>query len=465
MARKKNMNKVLLKAGYDPSIENYKEIAKAAGRLAKAGLKEEKILEEIRKEFGETVPKQQRSSPPQGRLMYRANPVPIEYFGELGTDLDDKVVDQIQKAARLPVAKRAAVMPDGHSGYALPIGGVIALDNAVSPSFVGYDIACRVTTTILDITPDELLENRQAIARDMRIVSSFGLGSGFRGQNRRDHPVIHDHLWERIPALKKLRSLAWEQLGSSGGGNHFFDALTGEVIAEAEWMPLHAGEKFAAIMTHSGSRGVGNQLARHYQRVAQRENRKIATGIPNGYEWLDLDTAAGKEYWDVMQLMGRYAQANHHLIHDYFLKQSGLQQLVRWENHHNFAFKEEGLVIHHKGATPAHVGQIGIVPGSSGTASYLVEGLGNEASLNSTSHGAGRFRSRTASKKQHDERAYRNHMKYHDIMDIGVATDETFMAYKDIERVMALQEGVLVRSIARMFPSIVVMGGKSDDGD
>ena len=396
----------------------------------------------------------------------RKTPIPVTVFGELGVDLDQEVMQQMDNAARLPVAERAAIMPDGHLGYALPIGGVIALNNAVSPSFVGYDIACRMTLTVLDMPWGEFLEHRRKLAADMQAVTRFGVGAGFHGKDRREHPVMDDPLWRQLPALREYHSLAAEQLGSSGGGNHFVDALIGEVVAEAEWMPLPTGSKFVALMSHSGSRGTGNKLAQHYVRLAKQELQGKISGIPSGYEWLPLDSGAGQEYWKVMQLMGRYAQANHHLIHDLFLKRTGLSQIARWENHHNFAFLEDGLVVHRKGATPARQGQVGIIPGSSGTPSYLVEGLGNPDALHSSSHGAGRQRSRHAARKAFDYQSFSEHMRRHDILAIGVAQDETFMAYKDIERVMALQEGVLVRTIAKMYPTVVIMGaGKADDGD
>ena len=398
-------------------------------------------------------------------LMYRAEPVPIAAFGQAGVDFESQVYAQIELAARLPVAVRAAVLPDGHPGYALPIGGVIALDNAVSPSFVGYDIACRMTLTVLDISPADFHRHRQDISQQMRSVASFGLGAGFKGHEQRQHAVMDDPLWTDLPILRHFKPLAQEQLGSSGGGNHFFDALIGEVLTPVDWMPLAVGAQFVAIMTHSGSRGTGNQLAQYYQKVAAAETQALARGVPRGYEWLSLDSQGGKEYWQVMQLMGDYARASHHLIHDLFLKKSKLQQLARWENHHNFAFLEDGLVVHRKGATPAEKGRIGIIPGSSGTPSYLVEGLGNPDSLNSSSHGAGRPRSRTASRQQHNPRLFQEHMRALDILAFGVEADETYLAYKDIEHVMALQEGSLVRTVARLLPSVVIMGGRSDDGD
>jgi tRNA-splicing ligase RtcB len=166
-----------------------------------------------------------------------------------------------------------------------------------------------------------------------------------------------------------------------------------------------------------------------------------------------------------MELMGEYAQANHHLIHKLFLKETGITQLVQYENHHNFAWKlENGNFIHRKGATPANTGQMGIIPGTSATPSFLVEGLGNTYSLESSSHGAGRPFSRTEAKKQYKENFITTAMNALKIDRYGVAPDEAFTAYKDIDMVMEAQKS-LVKPIAKMYPQIVIMGGKSDDGD
>ena len=122
-------------------------------------------------------------------------------------------------------------------------------------------------------------------------------------------------------------------------------------------------------------------------------------------------------------------------------------------------------MIHRKGATPANVGQLGLIPGTSGTPSYLVRGLGNAESLNSSSHGAGRWHSRAEAKRQHNEGRFQKHMAANDILHFGLSPDETFMAYKDIEMVIGLQVGLLIEPIARMIPRVVLMGGQSDDGD
>ena len=396
---------------------------------------------------------------------------PITVYGEIGRDIDQEAYDQLEKACELPVSVSGVLLPDAHVGYALPVGGVAALDNAVSPAFVGFDIACRMKMSVLDIKPDEFEEARESMAKILDGVTSFGLGADF-SDGKRDHAVMEDHRWNEIPKARELKDKAAKQLGSSGSGNHFADIMVGEVIKEKEWLPLKKGEKFVALLTHSGSRGTGYQIASHYKDIAEKKTQQEHKGISKNYAWLSLDEPEGQEYWNAMQLMGDYASANHELIHKHFAKEAGLQVIGDYENHHNFAWEkedEEGrrIIIHRKGATPAEKGVIGIIPGSMGTPSYLVEGLGSAESLWSSSHGAGRTKSRTQAKKDHDEGEYRKFLKEKDILTIGVARDETYQCYTDIGRVMELQEGELVESVAVMHPRAVIMGGgrKSDDGD
>lgn len=396
---------------------------------------------------------------------------PITVFGEIGRDIDPEACKQLEKACELPVSVAGSLLPDAHVGYALPVGGVAALDNAVSPAFVGFDIACRMKLTILEITPDEFEEARESMSEILNGVTSFGLGADF-ADGKRDHPVMEDQRWNEIEKARELKDKAAKQLGSSGSGNHFADLMTGEIIKDKDWLPLNKGDRFVALLTHSGSRGTGYQIASHYKDVAVNETQVNHPEIPKNYSWLSLDHDAGREYWSAMQLMGEYASANHELIHKHFVKEAGLEILGEYENHHNFAWEkvdENGrrMIIHRKGATPAEEGIVGVIPGSMGTPSYLVEGLGNEESLWSSSHGAGRVSSRRQAKKNHDEGAYQKFLKEKDILKIGVARDETYQCYKNIGRVMDLQEDKLVESVAIMHPRVVVMGGgrKSDDGD
>jgi len=396
---------------------------------------------------------------------------PITVYGEIDRDIEPEAYNQLEKACELPVAVAGSLLPDAHVGYALPVGGVAALDNAVSPAFVGFDIACRMKMSILDIKPEEFEEARQSFAKILDGVTSFGLGADF-SDGKRNHPVMEDPRWNEIRKARELKNKAAKQLGSSGSGNHFADIMTGEVIKEKEWLPLKKGEAFTALLTHSGSRGTGYQIASHYKDIAEKKTQEKHKGISKNYAWLSLDDEEGREYWNAMQLMGEYASANHELIHKHFAKEAGLEILAEYENHHNFAWEktdDEGrkIIIHRKGATPAEKGVVGIIPGSMGTPSYLVEGLGNKESLWSSSHGAGRVSSRTQAKKNHREDEYRKFLKEKDILTIGVARDETNQCYKDIDRVMDLQEGTLVETVAKMQPRVVIMGGgrRSDDGD
>jgi tRNA-splicing ligase RtcB len=438
-----NTHTILTAAGYGGCAE-YPRIAKRATELARLGFDEDALLAKIRGEFGT-----------QQNQTMQEQPAHFAIFGNPGVDIEWGAIEQMRTAMRLPVAVAGAIMPDAHVGYGLPIGGVIKLHEAVSPAFVGYDIACRVAVSVLDCSVDDFMANRGDFVKIMQSVSRFGVGAAFEGDQRRDHPVMDDPLWEHVKCLQGWKDLAWDQLGSSGAGNHFFDALIGQ------WSPLPGllGSRFTAIMTHSGSRGVGYKVAEHYSEIAERETRLVATGIPKGYGWLSTNSDVGREYLAVMGLMGRYAQANHYLIHHHFLTVAGIDRLMYLENHHNYAWVQpDGDVIHRKGATPAGNGEMGIIPGSSGTKSYIARGLGNADSLESSSHGAGRRFSRSVAKQKHNATEFAEWMTGHDILHIGVAADETLAAYKDIDEVMALQKELVV-PIAEMSPVAVIMGG------
>ncbi len=405
-----------------------------------------------------------RSFEPVSYLRPNEKAAPLSSFGTIGEHIPASAASQIYEALKLPVAKRGALMPDAHLGYAMPIGGVVSLENAVSPSFVGYDISCMVQLSILDISVEEFEKHRASLAQVLDDETSFGLGAEFKS-GKRSHAIEADSRWDATKDIKSLKAKAMSQLGSSGGGNHFADLLTMEFLEDFEGYKV--GDTAVCLMTHSGSRGTGHKLATLFVKRADAYVKRVARAIPKGYEWLPTTEDIGKEYLLAMELMGDYAKANHDLIHEHFSKAAGLQIKHTVWNRHNYAWvtTEGSEVIHRKGATPAEEGRLGIIPGTSGTASYLVRGLGNENSLNSSSHGAGRWVSRTQAKKEHNETAYRKHMQENDILHFGLSKDETYQAYKDIEMVMNLQEGVLLSSIAKLTPRVVIMGGQSDDGD
>lgn len=379
--------------------------------------------------------------------------------------LDQDTINQMERAIELPIAVRGALMPDGHKGYGLPIGGVLACENAVIPFAVGVDIACRMKMSILPekIKPGEesLIDRykeefKKAIANNTR----FGMGAEFEKGLRRQHEVM-DLNWNVTKITAQLKDLAAKQLGSSGSGNHFVDICEIEFAEEFRGIP--AG-KYVAIMTHSGSRGPGSKIATHYSRVARLKHPRI----PNTHKelsWLELgNDGDGEEYWSAMQLMGEFASANHDCIHRDIMKDLNMQPLMQIENHHNFAWKEhhhgKEVIVHRKGATPAGPGVMGIIPGSMADYAFLVEGKGHPESLHSSSHGAGRTMSRRQANKTFDMDEERGKLRMKGVELISAGKDEMSGAYKDIELVMAEQDD-LVTVIARLFPRIVKM---SDDG-
>jgi tRNA-splicing ligase RtcB len=356
-------------------------------------------------------------------------------------------------ACRLPVAVAGALMPDAHQGYGLPIGGVLATRNCVIPYAVGVDIACRMKMTVLDL-PVRVLENqedqlRSAIDRETR----FGIGASFK--NKRDHRVM-DEDWGVSRVTREHKDKAWKQLGTSGSGNHFVEF--GTLTLEREELGLEAGV-YLALLSHSGSRGTGAAVAGAYSRLAMKRHPELPRELMH-LAWLELDSEEGRNYWEAMQLMGRYAAANHECIHRHMVRNLGVEVLADIENHHNFAWKEthlgEELVVHRKGATPAGKGVLGIIPGSMGTPGYVVRGRGHPESLLSAAHGAGRRMSRTAAKKRFNWEETRKLLDRKGVGLMSAGLDEVPMAYKDIQAVMRAQSE-LVEPVARFDPRLVKM--------
>ncbi len=370
-----------------------------------------------------------------------------------GDDLEPSAVEQIRNACKLPPAVAAALMPDAHQGYGLPIGGVLATDRAVIPYAVGVDIACRMKLTVLDLPTSALTGQRDRLANALECETFFGVGAGNGGS--RQHPVM-DEDWTVTPVTATLKDKAASQLGTSGSGNHFVEF--GTLTLDRDELGLPAGV-YVALLSHSGSRGSGAAVAEHYSRLAMAKHPELPRELLH-LAWLDLDSEDGQAYWCAMELMGRYAAANHELIHRHVAKHLGANVLLDIENHHNFAWKERHggreVIVHRKGATPAGAGVLGIIPGSMGTAGYVVRGKGREESLLSASHGAGRKMSRTAAREQftwHDARRFLAERNV-DVLSAGL--DEVPMAYKDIETVMAAQAD-LVEPLARFNPRLVKM--------
>lgn len=381
-----------------------------------------------------------------------------------GSEIDPAAHQQMLDACHLPDAVAGALMPDAHVGYGLPIGGVLAMENAVVPFAVGVDIACRMKLSVLDV-PVELIETQfDRFRLALEKGTCFGIGQNH--ERRQQHDVM-DEDWSITRITRENKDKAHRQLGSSGSGNHFveFGVLT---VNEAQPdLGVDVGQ-YVALISHSGSRGTGASVCSTYSGIARRQ-------LPRKYEefgnlaWLSMDSEAGQEYWAAMNLMGRYAAANHAVIHRLVSKLLGAEVLCSVENHHNFAWLEEHfgrqLVVHRKGATPAAKGELGVIPGSMADPAFIVRGLGNESSIRSASHGAGRCMSRRAATEQFTFGAVQKDLERKGVRILSAGVDEVPGVYKNIEQVMTAQSD-LVEKLARFDPRIVKMcgdGSKAED--
>ena len=380
-----------------------------------------------------------------------------------GTDIDESAHQQMRNACRLPVSVAAALMPDAHVGYGLPIGGVLACDNAVIPYAVGVDIACRVKVTVFDLSPHVLGAEAGKYRNILERETLFGVGKGWR-RDRPQHDVM-DADWGVTDVTRPLRELAWEQLGTSGSGNHFVEF--GEIeFGAVNPLGVPPG-RYLAVVSHSGSRGPGSKVASYYSEVARGLHPDLPRELSH-LAWLPLD-GVGAEYWAAMELMGQFAHANHDVIHRKIILAVGADVLAQVENHHNFAWKERHagreLIVHRKGATPAGKGAIGYIPGTMAAPGYIVEGLGEPRSLDSASHGAGRCMSWTAARESLRWNQVKDVLAERGVNLLSAGIDEAPHAYKDIEAVMDAQRD-LVRKVARFEPRLVKMapeGEKPED--
>lgn len=388
----------------------------------------------------------------EGVFLEREQPAPWRQWGK---DLEEEAIRQMRNACRLPVAVAGALMPDAHVGYGLPIGGVLATENAVIPYAVGVDIACRMKLTVLDLPASVIEGEKDRLAKILEEETRFGMGASFRIPH--DHPVL-DADWGVTEVTRRLKDKARKQLGSSGSGNHFveFGTLTIEQADNA--LSLLPGV-YLALLSHSGSRGAGATVAGHYSKMAMDLHPELPKELRH-LAWLAMDRHEGQEYWAAMQLMGEYAAANHSVIHRQIQKALGVKVLADIENHHNFAWREEHdgkeVYVHRKGATPADVGVFGIIPGSMSTPAYVVTGKGEASSLRSASHGAGRVMSRKKAKETFSWSEAKKELRKCGVTLLSAGIDEVPFVYKDIEEVMGAQSD-LVDVVARFDPRIVKM--------
>ena len=356
---------------------------------------------------------------------------------------DAGAVAQMRRCAER--AERAALMADHHLGYAVPIGGVVAYAERISPSGVGYDISCGNKAVLLDADAAEVRRNIRPIMDDLWRALSFGIGR--KNPEPVDHQLFDDDPAWDVPAAGALRDQARAQLGTIGSGNHFVDLFTDE--RSRVWAGVHFG-----------SRGLGHKLATHFIKAGGG-----ADGIHVDPVLLDTAGALGQEYLACMRLAGRYAYAGRDWVCARVARLLGARILDEVHNHHNFAWRErhfgQDLWVVRKGATPAFPGQRGFVGGTMGDVSVIVEGLAgpeSELALHSTIHGAGRVMSRTqAAGKTRIRRGRRVRLtegqvtrammrRWLDRRGVelrGAGTDESPHCYKRIEEVLRYHDGTI----------------------
>lgn len=379
------------------------------------------------------------------------------------TNLEEEALNQARNVANHPcVFNRVCVMPDGHAGYGFPIGGVVAFENAVCPNMVGVDIGCgmlAVKTSLTEITTDQLkaiLGGSKENPGGIRASIPVGFDHHKKAQ---EHDIFKDLLkWELSDICSQEFTSAERQIGTLGGGNHFIEIQKGS-------------DGHIWFMIHSGSRNLGYKVAKHYNEIAKNlcTMWKQDEVVKNDLAFLPVGTKECEDYLREMNLCLEFAYANRqhmsNAIKEAFLNVfADIEFLEEINIHHNYASLENhfgrNVWVHRKGATLARENTIGIIPGSQGTASYIVRGKGNTMSLCSCSHGAGRKMSR---KKAQENLDLATEQKKLD--DLGILhairgkkdLDEASGAYKDIDEVMANQAD-LVEILVELKPLAVVKG-------
>lgn len=405
--------------------------------------------------FGELAKMLSEKPDPKKQKKIALNKTALEFKVYGAENIDAETLKQMETAMKLPVSVKGALMPDAHVGYGLPIGGVLATYNAVIPYGVGMDIGCRMCLSVFSLSPKKIDGERDRIKNILMNETRFGL-TEFK--DVQDHEILERKEFSEIKFLKTLQKKFAEQLGSSGHGNHFVDVGFVEIAEFSSGINLQPGQYFA-VLSHSGSRNFGSEVCKHYTQIAK--DKLDLTGEAARLAWLELDSEEGQEYWAAMQLAGDYSHANHRIIHQRLAKAFGEKPIAIIENHHNFAWKEKlpdgaEIIIHRKGATPAGIGDIGIIPGTMASPAFIVAGKGNEDSMNSAAHGAGRLMSRNAAKQTFTESQMKKYLFEQGVELIGGGTDESPLAYKDIREVMKSQKD-LVEVLGVFHPRIVRM--------
>jgi tRNA-splicing ligase RtcB len=372
-------------------------------------------------------------------------------------DIEAGAFAQAKNLANLPfVFKHVAVMPDAHQGYGMPIGGVMASEEVVVPNAVGVDIGCgmcAVRTSLAAISPEKL----KGVLTEIRRTVPLGFKHHRHRQKASLMPQATVPLAE-LPVVASQYQSALTQLGTLGGGNHFIEIQKGN-------------DGHVWLMVHSGSRNLGFKVANHYNRLAMELNKRWGSKIPSNWQlaFLPVHSQAGQQYLREMQYCIDFAFANRKFmmerVKDAVLAVAApvfFEPMINIA--HNYAALEEHfhrqVMVHRKGATRAQEGELGIIPGSQGTPSYIVRGKGNKESFASCSHGAGRKMGRKQAQRQlnleQEKKRLDDQGIIHAVRSVG-DLEEAAGAYKDIDEVIDNQLD-LVEVVVELRPLAVIKG-------
>lgn len=363
---------------------------------------------------------------------------------------------QAKNLANLPfVFKQVCLMPDTHEGYGMPIGGVIATQGAVIPNAVGVDIGCGMLATKTSLTEIDLPALKRILGT-IRQTVPVGFEHQKQAQDEKLMPVMAEAA--SYPEVSRQYQSACKQIGTLGGGNHFIEIQQGS-------------DGYLWFMIHSGSRNLGLKVANRYNRIAIDLNEKWHVEVPKKWElaFLPLESDAAAAYLREMRYCLDFALANRQLMASRVraalqieLPETTFAEAINI--HHNYAAMEnhfgQNVLVHRKGATSARAGEMAIIPGSQGTASYIVQGKGNPDSFTSCSHGAGRKMGRQAAIRNLDLAAEQKRLEERGILHAlrgKKDLEEAAGAYKDIDLVMAEQLD-LVDIVVKLEPLAVIKG-------
>ncbi len=381
--------------------------------------------------------------------------VPIKLWLD---NVEPDTMQQARNLANLPfVIRHVALMPDAHLGYGMPIGGVMATEGVVIPNAVGVDIGCGMCTVKTSLTSIST-DNLELVLGEIRRTIPLGFKHHKHAQNPDLMPKIDKEQLASTKIVQQEYNSALTQIGTLGGGNHFIEIQKGN-------------DGHIWLMIHSGSRNLGFKVANYYNRLAIELNRKRGSRIPSKWQlaFLPVDEMVGQLYLLEMKYSVEFAHANRLLMME---RVKNAMQMVASPIYfepviniaHNYASLEKHfgkeVFVHRKGATRAEEGEIGIIPGSQGTPSYLVRGIGNPESFRSCAHGAGRKMGRKQAQRQLDLESERKHLEDQGILHSIRHTkdlDEASGAYKDIDEVIDNQLD-LVEVLVELRPLAVIKG-------